>query len=479
MSRLRLLAILLVLATGVFASAQETPARDSVAVTAYNKGTAIIQDRRTFTFTAGENLIDFRDVAGSIDPTSVSFKSLTDPEGTYVIEQNYVYDLVDKFALLERYLDETIQITVEDGTIFTGQLLSGRTGDIIIKTESGEVQVIGIDKVRDLAFPSLPDGLITRPTLRWIIYSEAGGEQQIELTYLAYGISWTADYTVLLAGDNTTLDLNGWITMNNTSGTSYPEATLKLVAGDVNRIKTNELVREEVMFMADGAAGAPPQVEQRDFFEYKLYQVGRAVTIGDNETKQIEFVTSANVPATTFYVYDGSPAYYNYGYVLIDSYYGQTGITTVSNYLEFNTGADGGADADLPAGRVRVYQEDVDGAALLIGENSINHTPKGETVQIYLGNAFDLVGERIQTDYRALSATVLQETYEIKLRNRKEDAAVEVRIPETLFRWSNWEILESNFEYTQKNSNTIEYRITVPAGEEVTLRYTVQYTFPR
>jgi hypothetical protein len=454
------------------------PARDSVAITAYNEGTALVQDRRTLTLTAGENVIDFTDVAGTIDPTSVSFKSLSDPEGTYVIEQNYVYDLVDKFALLERYLDETIQVTAQDGTVFVGQLLSGRTGDIILKTASGEVQVIGIDKVRDLSFPSLPNGLITRPTLRWLVFSATGGEQQIELTYLAYGMSWTADYTVLLGTDNTSLDLNGWVTLNNTSGTTYPQATLKLVAGDVNRIKVEQPMMRDMMFEAVSAAPDGAGVEQRDFFEYKLYQVQRPVTIADNETKQIEFVTSANVPARTFYVYSGAPAYYNYGYALTDAYYGQSGVTTVSNYLEFSTGAEDGANADLPAGRVRVYQADVDGAALLIGENRISHTPKGETVQIYLGNAFDLVGERTQVSYRAISSNVYQETFEIKLRNRKASGEVEVRVPEVLFRWNNWQILETSMPFTQLDANTIEYRVTVPAGQEVTVRYTVQYSFP-
>lgn len=478
MNTVRILSLLGCFALAATSLAQTPPpSRDSVAITAYNEGTALIQDRRTLTLAAGENVIDFSDVAGTIDPTSVSFKSLSDPEGTYVIEQNYVYDLVGKFALLERYLDETIQVTAEDGTQYVGQLLSGRTGDIILKTASGEVQVIGIDKVRDLTFPSLPNGLITRPTLRWVVFSATGGTQQIELTYLAYGMSWTADYTLLLATDNARLDLNGWVTLNNTSGTTYPQATLKLVAGDVNRVKALEPMMRDMMFEAT-AAPHGAGVEQRDFFEYKLYQVQRLVTIADNETKQIEFVTSANVPARTFYVYSGAPAYYNYGYALTDAYYGQTSVTTVSNYLEFSTGAEDGANADLPAGRVRVYQSDVDGAALLIGENRINHTPKGETVQIYLGNAFDLVGERTQVSYRAITSNVYQETFEIKLRNRKTSGEVEVRVPETLFRWNNWQILESSLPFTQLDANTIEYRVNVPAGEEVTLRYTVQYSFP-
>jgi hypothetical protein len=453
---------------------------DSLSVTVYNQGTALVQDRRTFDFTAGENLVNFTDVAAFIDPTSVSFKSLTDPEGTVVLEQNYVYDLVDSSALLAKYLDEQIEITLDDGTVLSGQLLSGRGGEIILRDGEGKVTVVSLSKARDMRFPALPEGLITRPTLRWLVSSAQGGSQQVELTYLTGGMSWSADYIVLLNNAKDALDLNGWVTLNNTSGATYENAQLKLVAGDVNRIAQ---VGQEEKLYADGALGGaaapPPQVAQREFFEYQLYEITRPVTIADNETKQVEFVTGANVPAHTFYVYDGSPYFYGYyGYAITDQYYGQTGITDVQNWLEFTTDEEQGLGADLPAGRVRVYQEDVDGAALLIGENYIDHTPEGEEVQIFLGNAFDLVGEHAQTDFRLISSTVLQETYEIKLRNRKDDETVEIRVPEHLFRWSNWEIVNATHEYTKLDSSTIEFRVQVPPGEETVITYTVMYSWP-
>ncbi|GAB4526753.1 MAG: DUF4139 domain-containing protein [Anaerolineae bacterium] len=460
------------------ASAQEDAMPGDVSVTVYNQGTALVQDRRTFTFTEGQNLINFTDVAASIDPTSVSFKSLTDPDGTTVLEQNYVYDLVNSTALLLRYLDETIQITTEDGTQYSGTLLGGRD-DLILRLADGQVAVVRLSAVRDMRFPELPEGLITRPTLRWLIQSAQSGEQQVELTYLTGGMSWTADYILLLNTDNTALDLNGWVTLNNTSGAAYQEAQLKLVAGDVNRIQPEMARGAEVMLFDAIPAEEAQQVEQREFFEYQLYEINRPVTIGDNETKQIEFVTAAGVPANTFYVYDGSMPFYGYGGPIIDQYYGQTGMTDVQNWMEFSTGEDAGVGADLPAGRVRVYQQDTDGAALLIGENRIDHTPQGEDVQFYLGNAFDLVGERTQVNYRLVSDTVLQETYEIRLRNRKDDDTVEIRVPERLIRWSNWEILNASHDYTQLNAHTIEFRPTVAPGEEVIITYTVQYSWPR
>ncbi|MCA9881623.1 MAG: DUF4139 domain-containing protein [Anaerolineae bacterium] len=478
--RKTILVILIVAMLSVMGvSAQDSPASDGVSVTVYNQGSALVQDRRTFDITQGTSIIDFTDVAASIDATSVSFNSITDPEGTTVLEQNYVYDLVNSTALLQRYLDETIVVTTQDGTVFTGQLLSGRSGEVILRGDDGQVTVISLESARDIRFPDLPDGLITRPTLRWLINSAQGGSQQVELTYLTGGMSWTADYIVLLAQDETALDLNGWVTLNNTSGTSYTDAQLKLVAGDVNRIQPEVLERgmmEDMVFAQ--AAPVDEAVAQREFFEYQLYEINRPVTVGNNETKQVEFVTGADVPANTFYVYDSSPYFYGYSYIITDQYYGQTGITDVQNFIEFSTDEEGGLGADLPAGRVRVYQEDIDGSALLIGENSIDHTAQGEMVQFYLGNAFDLVGERTLVDFQIVERSVVQETYEIRLRNRKDDETVEIRVPERLFRWSNWEILDSTHEYTRLDASRIEFRPQVAPGEEVVIRYTVRYSWP-
>jgi hypothetical protein len=490
MKRLRVLipvagAALLLAVTGVLslrvspAQAQDAASTpDSVSLTVYNQGSALVQDRRTFPLQQGINTLDFTDVAAAIDPTSVTFSSLTDPTGTTVLEQNYVYDLVDGAALLNRYLDQTIEVIADDGTTYRGQLLSGR-GEIILRAEDGQVIVIGVDSIRDIRFPDLPGGLITRPTLRWLLESALGGEQQIELTYLTTGISWAADYNLLLGAENSTLDLNGWITLNNASGAGYLDALVKLVAGDVNRLPEAGLRGDMVMEMAavPMAAGAPP-VEQREFFEYQLYEINRPVTVGNNETKQVEFVSGTGITATTFFVYEGAGPFYGYYGPITDQYYLQGGITDVQNYLEFSTGEESGLDADLPAGRVRVYQEDVDGAALLIGENTIDHTPNGETVRIYLGNAFDLVGERTQTAFNIISSQVIEETFEIRLRNRKDDESVEIRVPEHLYRWSDWEIISSSMPYTQMDSATVEFRALVEPGAEVVITYTVRYTFP-
>jgi hypothetical protein len=451
-----------------------------VSLTIYNQGTALVQDRRVFELQSGDNVVSFTDVASGIYPSSVSFNSLTDPLGTFVLEQNYVFDLVDSSALLARYLDQQIILTLDDGTQFSGQLLSGRNGEVILRDANGQISVVSLSKVRDIQFPALPDGLITRPTLRWIVQSAQTGPQNIELTYLTGGLNWAADYVLLLNDDSNALNLNGWVTLTNATGATYTDAQVKLIAGDVNRLPEGQAVYADGLVdqVAAPAAARQEQAEQRQFNQYQLYELTRRVTVANNETKQVQFVSGSNIPATSFFVYRGSTPYYNYGYALTDQAYGTSGITDVQSWVEFSTAEDSGLGRDLPAGNVRVYQEDVDGSALLIGENRIDHTPKGEMVQLFLGNAFSLVGERIQTDFRLVSNNVLQETYEIRLRNRKDDEAVEIRVPETLFRWSNWQILNSSTTYTQIDSNNIEFRVTVAPQSETIITYTVQYSWP-
>ena len=398
--RTRMLLILVMLLCGSLLTATAQESSDQIAVTVYNEGTALIRDQRSLALDEGINVIDFRDVAATIDPTSVSFQSLSHPESTTVLEQNYIYDLVNADALLARYLDETIEITTADGTAYRGQLLSGRHGEAILRAEDGGIVVLRIYDARDIRFPALPDGLITRPTLQWLLRSATGGEQQVELTYLAGGMNWTADYNLLLNETETALDLKGWVTLNNHSGRAFDDARLKLVAGDLNRIQPEPVFAESRAMAMDMMEDESAAVAQRELFEYQLYEVARPVSIKDNETKQIEFVNGTDVTASSYYVFDASPRFSGY-FSPIDfpqGYGSESG--DVLTFLQFNTGAESGLGADLPAGRIRVYQSDVDGAGLLIGEDHIDHTPEGEEVRILLGKAFDLVGERIAEQLR-------------------------------------------------------------------------------
>lgn len=453
-------------------------AQNGVALTVYNQGSALVQDRREFTFEEGFNEVAFDDVSAMMDPTSVLFKSLTDPDGLFVLEQNYEYDLVGSAALLSKYLDQTIEVITKDGDEYSGTLLSARD-DVILQAPNGQVTIVRAGEIQQFSFPELPQGLITKPTLRWRIMADQHGDQEVEITYLTRGISWSADYVVLLNESETRLDLDGWVTLNNNSGAAYLDALLKLVAGDLQRVAESEFAAADMLLeMAEATRAAP--VEQREFFEYHLYEIPRPVTVKNNETKQIEFVSSSSVAAEKFFVYDGAQCRSNpwycsfYGFPQTDPSYGIASNPKVMVMVEFDTED---IQADLPKGRVRVYQQDIDGAALLVGEDMIDHTPEGERIRLYVGDAFDIVGERIQTDFERPSQKSLEETYEITLRNHK-DEAVEVRVVEHLFRWSDWRIRDESDAFTELDSSTIEFRVQIPANGEHTVSYTVRYFWP-
>jgi hypothetical protein len=440
----------------------------------YNQDLALVKDPRRLDLSAGVNEVRFGDVAAQIDPTSVHFRSLTDPEGTVVLEQNYEYDIVNSAKMLAKYVDMEIGVVTEDGEEYSGTLLSGHD-DVILEGVDGQVKVIRLERIKEFDFPALPEGLITRPTLVWQVETAQGGSQDVEVTYLTRGVNWQADYVVVLADDDRSIDLDGWVTLDNRSGTSYPEAKLKLIAGDIHRAPTaGDVVEREMAF---AAAEAPaPQVEERAFFEYHLYEIQRPVTVKDQQTKQIEFVTGSDVPAEKFFVYDGAQmGFVGYYQPIDDPSYGTVSNKKVMVMLEFKNGEDEGLGVPLPRGTLRVYKKDVDGSTLLVGEDAIDHTPKDEQVRLYVGDAFDVVGERVQTDFKAeYDEDWMEESFEITLRNHK-DEDIEVRVVEHMFRWVEWRILEESHEFTKTDAQTIEFQVPVEANGESTVTYKVRY----
>jgi hypothetical protein len=477
-----LAALLMIVSVSLPAASNALPAAQAsektVQLTVYNQDLALVSETRAVALESGLNEVVYSDVAAQIDPTSVSFRSLTDPDGTAVLEQNFEYDLVGSAKLLQKYTDQVITVQTQDSQTYTGTLLSA-ADNVILQSEDGSVTMLSQEQIRNIDFPALPEGLLTRPSLVWLVDAEQAGQHDTAVTYLTNGIGWQADYVLLLDEESTAFDLNGWVTLDNRSGASYEDAMLKLVAGDINKVEEPQYARD-VMMMAEAAA-APPAVEQREFFEYHLYQVTRPVTVKDNQTKQIEFVTAQDVPVTKFYVYDGAAGYSGYGYGPVeDSGYGaQTGNSNVTVMLEFRTDEASNLETQLPAGRVRLYQEDVDGSALLVGEDQIDHTPKNETVRLTVGNAFDIKGERIQTSYKPLGDSGAQESFRITLRNHK-DEPVEVRVVENLYRWTEWTMLEETLdgkpvEHNQLSSQQVEWLVPVPANGEAVLEYMVQY----
>jgi hypothetical protein len=448
---------------------------EAVELAVYNQNVALVRDLRTLELGEGLSEVRFTDVAALIDPTSVHFRSLTDPAGTVVLEQNFEYDIVGSAKLLHKYVDMEISLVTEDGQTYVGTLLSGNE-DIILQAPDGQVTMVKLDKVKEFTFPALPEGLITRPTLVWQVESVLDEAQDVEVTYLTSGIGWQAAYNVILADDDKSIDLDGWVTLDNRSGTAYEDAKLKLIAGDIHRVPTDGYaVDKGVRYEAEEAAvGAP--VEQREFFEYHLYEVQRPVTVKDQQTKQIQFATGSQVPADKFFVYDGSQMRFMGYYQPLDSpEYGTSSSKKVMVMIEFENGEEQGLGIPLPKGIIRVFKKDVDGSSLLVGEDSIDHTPKDEQIRLYVGDAFDIVGERVQTDFRVdYDDDWMEESFEITLRNHK-DEAVEVRVVEHMFRWSEWKILEESHEHEKLDSQTIEFRVPVEADGETVVTYTVRY----
>jgi hypothetical protein len=450
-------------------------------------GYAIVRQERPIKLDQGKTTIRFTDVASQIDPTTVSFSSLTDPAGTHVLEQNYEFDLVSTEKLIERFLDREITVEQAHGEkveTFKGKLLSA-AGGVVLQSGDGGVQVIsGYSNVR---FPELPGGLITRPTLVWEVATDKPGEHRARVAYETKAIAWWADYNVVFAegkdANSGLLDVGAWVSILNQSGATYRDAKLKLIAGDVGRapepaIQAGMAVRKERMMM--NAAEADGGFEEKAFFEYHLYTLGRQTTIPDNSTKQIElFPTARQVPCEKVMVYYGLGTRYPiYGSPMVDRNFGVQSNKKVDTYLRFKNKKEIGMGMPLPSGRIRVSKLDTADQSLeFIGEDAIDHTPKDEEVLIKLGSAFDVVGERTQTDFRIdTSRKTMDEIIEIKVRNHKEEK-VKVIVKENLYRWTNWEITQKSHPFEKIDSRTIHFPVEVDKDGEVIIKYTVHYSW--
>jgi hypothetical protein len=409
------------------------------------------------------NLIKFQDVATKIDPTSVYIRSLTAPEKTWVQEQNYEYDLATPDKLLAKYLEKEITVKTEVET-YLGKLLSYVGDSLILETAPAEIVSVKKNDIRAIQYPSLPEELILRPTLVWYLFTEQGGKHLLELTYLTSGISWRADYIIVVNPEDTLLDLNGWIEIDNQCGATFPDAELKLIAGKVHRVIERRYYPVYRAMEAAALAAAPEAVEfeEEKFFEYHIYTLERPTTIKDKEKKEIRFLTASNVPVKKEYLFDPSGYYY----------WGRAGrATEIKTTLTFKNSEENGLGMALPQGKVRTYKADSEGKLQFIGEDKIKHTPKDEDIRIYVGDVFDIVGER-----RVLESTKIDHGWrhkvKIEIRNHK-DVDVQVIAREKL--WGSWEIVETSQPYDKIDAYTIEYKIDVPADGVSTVNYTVIY----
>lgn len=450
-------------------------------------GYAVIKQERPFTLEPGRSTVRFTDVASEIDPTTVSFLSLTDPETTHVLEQNFEFDLVSAAKLLQRYVDHPVNIGQKVGDkieIYEGTLLSVDRG-VVMKRNDGRITVL--NNYDTVSVTDLPGGLITRPTLVWDIFTKKPGKHRTRVSYQTAGITWWADYNVTFAeGDNANagvLDLGAWVSIINQSGATYPDAKLKLIAGDVHRAETArpKLARARELAFADQIGAAPPGFEEKSFFEYHLYTLGRPTTLPDNSTKQLElFPAARGVPCEKVLVYYGLNQRFRgvFPNPRIDRNYGLDSNKKVDIYLRFRNAEEIGLGIPLPAGRIRVSKLDpADDSLEFIGEDVIDHTPKNEELLIKLGSAFDVVGERRQVDFKVdQRRDWMDETIEVKLRNHK-DEPVKVIVKENLYRWVNWEIRDASHDYDKTDARTIEFPVTLKPDEEAAVTYTVHYAW--
>ncbi|MCG2782409.1 MAG: DUF4139 domain-containing protein [Candidatus Altiarchaeales archaeon] len=429
-----------------------------VEVTVYNQNLGLVKDRRDIQLTSGLNIVEFQDVAAQIDPTSVHFKSITAPDRCIVEEQNYEYDLVSGYKLIEKYLGEAI--TVEAGNkTYNGKLLSSSGGLIL---DMGEQGIITLGSYDNIQFPKLPQGLRIKPTLLWHLQNEVPGNHDVEVSYLTSGINWNANYIAVIDSDDKNTDLNGWVTINNNAGASFPDATLKLVAGDIHRVTPEArggMYEEDVMY----ASKAAPQFAEESFFEYHLYSLQRKTDLKDKETKQISLFTSSGVPVTKEYIFDGGSSYW----------YSSSQENKVNVMLKLTNSEENGLGIPMPKGLVRVYKADSSGQLQFIGEDNIDHTPKDEQIRLYIGDAFDITAERNVMESNQISDDTWKQTVKVELANHKDEDIV-VTVKERLY--CDWEITKTTHDYEKKDAWNVEFKVPVPADGEAALEFTQIYS---
>lgn len=444
MRRLLTLLTVALAATGSVSSA-------GVQITIYNNDLALVKDNRSLEFRKGNFELSFTDVASAIDPTSVAFTVSGKPKSVTLLEQNYRYDLVSSEKVLQKYLDRSIQVLTRQDKLLEGALLAFDANSLTLKTATGGIRIINREQIADLSLGDLPEGLITRPTLVWKLNSDVSGPVPAEVRYLTGAIGWHAEYVATVSPNDDYLDLGGWVSIDNRSGATYNDATVKLIAGDVHRVEPPPYPMRLEKAMGAAADGG---FTEKQFFEYHLYTLQRPATLRDNEIKQLALFEPARVTARKLLTYDGNA----YG-------------AKVRVMMEFQNSAAAGLGIPLPAGKMRVMKIDTDGSLEFIGEDAVGHTPKDEKVRVVLGNAFDVIGERIAREHRQISRNTSEDDVEITLRNHK-DAPATVLVVEHF--WGDWTITQSSSDYVRKDVRTAEWTVTVPQDGELKITYTVR-----
>jgi hypothetical protein len=453
------------------AAEQSTSLNDQtdLAVTVYNSNIALIRDVRQLQLPTGAFRLKFMDIAATVNPATVHFRSITEPQKLDVLEQNYEYDLLEPNKLLNKYVGK--EVTLVRSYMDNGTTKHEEIKATLLANNNGPVWKIGNDIVTGVygesyRFPEVPANLYDRPTLLMSLENSGSRKQSIETSYLANSLSWNADYVLTVARDDKAADLDGWVTLINNSGTAFHNARLQLVAGDLNRVNAREQFRVADAVSAAPAAKAVGGFVQENFSEYHLYSLSRRTSVEDKETKQISLLEGSGVPVEKLFVVNGQNFYYrnaqNPGSPIKDA---------VMVFYKFKNEEKAGLGIPLPAGNLRVYQKDSKGGILFIGEDHIDHTPKDEFVTVKIGNAFDVVAERKQTDYKKIADRVYEMEFEITLRNHK-DTPVNVQVNEPI--GGDWEMLSSSFPAKKTAAFAAQFNIPVQPNGEAVLKYRIR-----
>ncbi len=445
------------------------------ALTIYNDDFALVKDVRVIDLQAGVTEFRFTDVAASIEPTSVRFRSLDDPK-TRVVEQNFQFDLVNSVKLLGKYIDREIELMTQKGELIVGTLLKAENNQIILRTKEG-LKIISAEQINAVKLAKLPKGLLTKPTLVWQIYSPKSGKQKVQLDYLAKNISWKVNYNAELSSDEKNISLMGWVTITNNSGTSFPDANIALIAGQTNQPDRQmysygiDYLRAMSSFKPSGERG---DEKSESFGEYRLYRLPIKTTLKNNQIKQIKLIQANNVPVKKIYLYDGAKVrFYPYRTYFAPDF-GREYNKKVNVILTVENRADNNLGVALPIGLARIYKRDKDGSLEFVGEDKVPPTSVDEKLMMYIGDAFDITGKRVQTDFKRISKHAIEEAFEITLKNHKSEA-VTITVIEKLYRWSNWNILKVSDKYEKLNSRTIKFEIPISPNSEHKITYRVRY----
>ncbi len=456
------------------------------ALTIYNQGFGVVRDTLPIDLKAGVNNVTFAGATAKLEPDSVILRDVAGKAALQILEQSYRNDPVSEPMLLSFFEGKSLDFirrepnkpdqTIPGKIIRSGYVPGGAPVQPIIEVD-GKLQ---FSLPGQPIFPSLGDENILKPTLTWKLNAAAAAKIEAEVAYVTQGFSWQASYNLVAPEKGDLVDFVGWITMRNDSGTGFKDAKIKLMAGDVNKVQPGQPRGRDYAMKAMAMDSAPaPVVSEKAFDEFHLYTLARPATLRDKETKQVEFVRATGVKAERLYIYDGAAGIgWRVGmYVGNNPGYGTQGNKKVNVYREFKNTEDNKLGLPLPKGRVRFYSQDEDRQLEFVGENNIDHTPKNELVRLFIGDSFDLVGERKRTDFKTNEGNhVFDETFEIKVRNRKKEA-VEIRVVEHLYRWSNWTIAEKSQEFVKTDAQTIEFRVPLKPDEEKVVTYKVHYTW--